>query len=121
MQIEKGIEELSSLQKFDRFLKLVHFFHVERCENIDCSNCMFIIKLTYLSIEKIVIKLDSIDSLQKYCMEKYINFYLLRYFLHTLVKIEKKKKKIQFDKEFTRTLEIWKKPVTQYGNQNMQI
>ena len=93
VQIEKGIEHLSSLQKFDRFLKLAHFFHVEKCENIDCSNCMFIINLRYLYIEKSVIKLDSIDSLQKYCMEKYINFYLLRYFLCTLREIEKKKKK----------------------------
>ena len=118
VQIEKDVE-LSSLQKFDRFLKLVGFFHVERCENVDCSYCMLIINLRYLYIEKTVIKSDSIDSLQKCCREKYINFYSLRYFLRTLGEIEKKR--IQLDKEFTRTLEIWNTPVTQYGNQNMQI
>ena len=35
VQIEKDIEELSSLQKFDQFIKLVDFFHVERCRNND--------------------------------------------------------------------------------------
>ena len=34
VQIERDIEELSSLQKFDYFLKLANFFHIERCENI---------------------------------------------------------------------------------------
>ena len=90
VQIEKDIEELSSLQKFDRFLKLVDFFHVERCGNNDCSNCMFVIDLRYLYIETTIAQLDSVDSLQKYSRDKYINFHSLRHFLRTLAEIEKK-------------------------------
>ena len=118
VQIEKDIEELSSLQKFDRFLKLVDFFHVERCGNNDCSNCMFVIDLRYLYIEKTIAQLDSVDSLQKYCRDKYINFYSLRHFLRTLGEIEKKR--IQLDIEFHKILEKWNKPPAQNGNQNTQ-
>ena len=35
--------------------------------------------LGYLYIEKTIAQLDSLDSLQKYCREKYINFHLLRH------------------------------------------
>ena len=74
VQIERVIEELSSLQKFDQFLKLADFYHVERCENIDCSNCLFFVNLRYLCIEKTTVASDSVDSLQKYCGENCINF-----------------------------------------------
>ena len=37
VQVENDIKELSPLRKFGDFIKLADF--VERCENIDCSNC----------------------------------------------------------------------------------
>ena len=90
VQIERVIEELSSLQKFDQFLKLADFYHVERCENIDCSNYLFFVNLRYLCIEKTTVAFDSVDSLQKYCRENYINFHFLRLFLRSLGAIKKK-------------------------------
>ena len=89
-QIQKDIEEFSSLLKFDQFIKLASFYHVELCENDDCINCMFVINLRYLYIEQITLKSNSVDSLQKYCKEKFANFYSLRHFLRTLGEIEKK-------------------------------
>ena len=90
VQIERDIEELSSLQKFDYFLKLANFFHIERCENIGCSNYLFVLNLRYFYIEKTIAESDSVDSLQKYCREKYVNFHSLRLFLHSLGAVEKK-------------------------------
>ena len=56
VQIEKDIEELSSLIKIDRFLKLTDFYYVERCENIDCSNCLFVINVRYRYVQNAVVK-----------------------------------------------------------------
>ena len=69
VQIEKDIEELSSLRKFDHFLKLADFYHIERCENIDCSNCLFLINLRYLLTT--VLEHDSVAPVQKFCNIKH--------------------------------------------------
>ena len=74
VQIEKDIEELSSLRKFDDFLELAHFYHVERCENIDCSNCLFLINLRYLYVQITVLEHVSVAPLQKFCRINHINF-----------------------------------------------
>ena len=58
VQIERNIKELSSLRKFDDFLKLTDFYHVERCENIDYSNCLFLINLRYLHVQTTALKHD---------------------------------------------------------------
>ena len=80
IQIEKDIEKLSSLRKFDEFLKLADFYHVERCENIDCSNCLFVVNLRYLYVPNTVLEDDSIAPLQKFSRVKYVNFHLIRLF-----------------------------------------
>ena len=90
VQIEKNIYELSSLQKFDEFLKLADFYHIERRENVDCSDCLFIISLRYLHIQNTVAEKDSIDLLQKVCRMKYVKFHSIRLFLRSLGTIEKK-------------------------------
>ena len=75
VQIEKDTEELSSLRKLHDFLELPDFYHVERCENIDCSNCFFIlINLRYLYVQITVLEHDSVAPLQKFCRINYINF-----------------------------------------------
>ena len=82
-QTEKYIEELTSLQKFDQFLKLVDFFQVESCKNNDCSNCMFVINLRYLYIEKTISQVDSVDSLQKYHREIHYFSFTKTFFTHS--------------------------------------
>lgn len=34
---EKELEQFTDLKKLDDFLKVMSFFHVEICENDDCS------------------------------------------------------------------------------------
>ena len=46
--IEKEIEKLSSLEKFDRFIHLSTYHHVNRCENDDCTNCAFVNNLCHI-------------------------------------------------------------------------
>ena len=46
--MEKTIEELSSFKKFDRFIRLCTYYHVNRCENDDCENCTFVKKLCHI-------------------------------------------------------------------------
>ena len=111
VQIEKDIEELSSFRKFDNFLKLADFYHVERCESIDCSSCLFLINLRYLYIQTTVLEHDSGAPLQKFCRIKHINFHSIKLLLRSLAAIEREK--LRLDKEFHRTLEVWNKPPPQ--------
>ena len=95
VQIEKNIKELCTLKKFDS-LKLADFYNVEHCKNFNCSN--------YLYLEKITIGSDSVDFLQKFC-EKFTNFHSLILFLCSLPRVEKKKKNVDLDREFIRIQE----------------
>ena len=80
VQIEKDIEELTSLEKLEQLFKLADFDHVERRENINCSNCLFVINLRYLYLQNTVLENDCMAPLQKYCRLKYGNFYCLTSF-----------------------------------------
>ena len=51
--IEKEIECLNSYEKIDQFIGLCNFHHLHRCENIDCSNCKFILNFRYMYVENI--------------------------------------------------------------------
>ena len=108
VQIEKDIEELSSLEKLDWFLKLTDFYYVERCENIDYSNCLFVINLRYLYVQNAVVKYNSVAPLQKYCRLKYDNFHSVRLLLRSLGAVQKER--VKLDEEFQEILEIWNKP-----------
>ena len=35
--------DFASLKKFDDYIKVLNFYHVERCEQDDCSQCLFAI------------------------------------------------------------------------------
>ena len=41
------INKLDSMKKFDNFLKVPSYYHVERCEYEDCPQCLFTINLRY--------------------------------------------------------------------------
>lgn len=69
------MEELSSLQKFDKSLKFADFYRVERCENQDFSNCLCIINLRYLYVQNTFVEDDSVAPLQKFCRIKFGNFH----------------------------------------------
>lgn len=48
VQIEKDIEDLSSMEKFDQFINLVNYFHLYRCKIEKCNNCYFLCNLWYM-------------------------------------------------------------------------
>ena len=41
MQIEKEIENLCDMGKFDSFLNVVNLYHVKRCRKNNCGTCNF--------------------------------------------------------------------------------
>lgn len=107
VQIEKHIEQLTFLEKLQQFLKLADFYHVERCENIDCSNCLFVINLRYLYLQNTVLENNSIAPLKKYCRLKYGNFYSVLLLLRSLGAVDKECRKL--DKKFPKIVEVWNK------------
>ena len=42
------LKKLDFIKKFDKFLKVLSYYHVERCEYEDCNQCLFKINLRYL-------------------------------------------------------------------------
>ena len=54
------VEEYNFKKKFDEFLKLSEFYHVERCENEDCPNCWFVVNLRYLYVQNTVHEMDQV-------------------------------------------------------------
>ena len=61
--IEKDIEELNSMHKFDQNINLSAYYHLNRCENgVRRSNWDFLLKLRYIYIEHLVGR----DGIAKY-------------------------------------------------------
>lgn len=48
VQIEKDIEDLSSMEKFDEFINLVNYYHLYCCKIEKCNNCYFLCNLRYM-------------------------------------------------------------------------
>lgn len=123
-QIENEINELSSMKKVDDFLKLADFYHVERCENEVCSNCLFVVNLSYLNLQNTVHKQGSVAPLQKFWKMKFGNYHSIRLLLRSLGAI--KKKTVELDTYFQSVLAIWNKlivsqsPPPQPTSQNTQ-
>ena len=40
--------DFTFLKKFDDSLKVLSYYHVERCGNVDCLQCLFAINLRYV-------------------------------------------------------------------------
>ena len=50
--IDKDIEELNRFNKYDQFITLSRYYHVNRCElEINCKKCDFVLNLRYLYVE----------------------------------------------------------------------
>ena len=74
--IEKEIENLNSYEKVDQLIGLCNFYHLNSCENIDCSNCRLILNLRYLFIENLTDQKTGVDKIQKICGFNYGDFFL---------------------------------------------
>ena len=84
------------------------YYHVERCEYENFSQCLFTINLHYLYVENTVQQNDCVVLLQQFCILKIDQFKCCRTFINTLVQLEKIR--ILAKKEFHKILELWAKP-----------
>ena len=47
------LSDFISRKKFDDYIKVLSFYHVEKCEHDDCSQCLFTINLRYVYTEHV--------------------------------------------------------------------
>ena len=83
--IEKEIEKLSSLEKFDRFIRLSTYYHVNRCENDDCTNFAFVNKLCHIYHGNYT---GGENEVLKICRKYFGNFFSLTVLLKSLASVE---------------------------------
>ena len=91
VKIEKGIEKLCTLEKFDNFLNVVNLYHIEKCGGVDYGTCTFICNLRYLYVETVLHTTSNVENLQKYCRNNYDFFYVIITFSHQILEIEREK------------------------------
>ena len=108
VKIEKDIENLWCLEKFDHFILLFSFYHLHRCKIKDCKNCKFLINLRFIYEESTVNRICSIDKLQTFSRQQYQSFYSFKLLLPSLPAIERER--IKLDQKFHPALSIWNAP-----------
>ena len=86
---EIELAEFNVLKKFDDFLKVLSFYHVERCEHEDCSQCYFTVNLHYLYVEHCVQQKTDLESLKNYCRMRKLQFMCARLFIRHLAELKK--------------------------------
>ena len=87
--------EFTSVKKFDDYIKVLSFYHAERCEQDDCSQCFFAINLRYVSTEHVIQEKKDIKELRNYCIIRKEQFIASRLFIRRLPDIEKKRLKLE--------------------------
>lgn len=87
---EKELEVFLSLEKVDNFLKVLSFFHTERCQLDDYSQCFFTVDLRYLYAEHTAQKKENVEELKKYCRMEKFQFLCAQLFVYRLAQIEKR-------------------------------
>lgn len=103
--VEKEIEKLNSFKKIDQYIRLSTYYHVNRCEKDDCTNCTFINKICYIYHENYTDKENEVMNLQNICRKHYGSFFTSTVFLKSLAAVEKKKQKLE--SKFNELLKIW--------------
>ena len=99
--------DFTSLKKFDDYIKVLSFYHVERWEQDDRSQCLLAINLCYVYTEHAIQEKKDIKELRNYCIMSKEHFIASRLFIHKLAEIEKQRLKLE--KEFRDTLSLWNK------------
>ena len=99
--------EFTSLKKFDDYLKVLSYYHLERCEMENCSQCLFVINLRYVYTGHIIQEEKDVKELRNYCIIRKEQFIASKFFIRGLASIEKERLKL--DKEFHQILSLWNK------------
>ena len=99
------IRNFTTIKKFDDFLKVLTFYHVESCEHDECLQYYFAVNLRYAFTEHTVQNKENAKELRNYCRMRKEQFIRYRIFIHRLAELEKQRIKLQ--KIFRETLSIW--------------
>ena len=99
------LSDFTTAKKFDDYVKVLSFYHVERCEKDDCLHCLFTINLKYVLTEHEVKEKKDVVRLRYYCLIRKEQFIASRLFIRRLATIEKNR--IQHKKDFRDTLSLW--------------
>ena len=99
--------DFTSLKKIDDYIKVLSSYHVERCEQDDCLQCLFAINLHCVYTEHVIQGKKDIKELRNYCIMSKEHFIASRLFIHKLAEIVKQRLKLE--KEFRDTLSLWNK------------
>ena len=73
------LSDFVNLKKFDDYLKVLTFYHVERCEIDDCSQCIFAINLRYILTEAEIRGDEDVTKLRYYCIMRKEHFIMSRF------------------------------------------
>ena len=95
---------LTSLKRFDDYLKVLSYYHIERCEQENCSQCLFVINLRYVYTEHAIKKKRDVKELRNYCIIPKEEFIESKFFIRRLASTEKERLKL--DKEFHQILSL---------------
>ena len=97
--------DFSTLENFDRVLKVLTFYHTERCDHEDCSQCFFTLSLRCIYTEHIVQKKQGVQELINYCKLRKKQFICARLFISRLANLERER--IKLEKSFNETFKLW--------------
>ena len=111
--IEKEIEKLSSLEKFERFISLSIYYHVNRCENDEIvwymcennTNCIFVNKYCHIYHRNYTGGENEALNLQKICRNCLGNLFSLGVFSKSLASLEREQERLEL--KFKELLKIW--------------
>lgn len=99
------LSNFNTLKNFNDFITVMKCYHVERCEENDCKQCVFAQNLERIFDE--CKETNNVVRLRFYCLTNKEPFTLARIVIHRLATIEKKILKLE--KDFNNILALWSK------------
>ena len=105
--LEILIEDFNTLKKFDDYIKVLSFYHMERCEQDDCLQCLFAISLRYVYTEHVIQEKKDVKELRNYRIMRKENFIASKLFIRRLAELERSR--TELEKQFRETLSLQKK------------
>ena len=104
-------KDFNALKKFDDFLIVLNFYHVERCEHEDCSQRLFALNLRYVYTEHVVQNKEGVEGLKNYCKMRKEQFVCAHIFIHRLAETERQR--LDLEKSSHKTLSLWNNTETE--------
>lgn len=101
------LSHLNTVKDFTDLIKVINFYHFNRCAGKDCHYCSFVRGLNTICEELEKEKSEDITRFKFYCIIRKELLIASRIYLHKLAEIEKKRRVLE--KEFQKVLSPWNK------------